>query len=179
MLLIDARRPARTDASGEIIPLAEQDRSLWDRACIAEGTALLNSALGMKPLGEYRVQAAIAALHDRASTAEETDWPQILALYGLLEQLTGNPVVTLNRAVATAMAEGPEAGLAVIDEVDTRLAGNYRLHAVRAHLLEMAGDLEGARDHYRIATARATNVREQRYLAAQLRALTDVTRPRR
>lgn len=179
MLLIDARRPARTDAAGELVPLSEQDRSLWDRARIAEGTALLNSALGMKPLGEYRIQAAIAALHDRASTAEETDWPQILALYGLLEQLTGNPVVTLNRAVATAMAEGPEAGLAVVDEVGTRLEGNYRLHAVRAHLLEMAGDLEGARDHYRIATARATNLREQRYLAARLRALTDVTRPPR
>lgn len=167
MLLIDARRPARTDASGELVPLADQDRSQWDRARVAEGTALLNSALGMKPLGEYRIQAAIAALHDRAGTAEETDWPQILALYGLLEQLTGNPVVTLNRAVATAMAEGPEAGLAVLATVDARLDGHYRLHSVRAHLLEMSGDAEGAREQYRIAAARATNLREQRYLTGQ------------
>jgi predicted RNA polymerase sigma factor len=167
MLLIDARRPARTDADGEIVPLAEQDRSLWDRGLIAEGAALLNSTMGMKPLGEYRIQAAIAALHDRAPIAADTDWPQILALYGLLEQLTGNPVVTLNRAVATAMAEGPEAGLVVLNQVEERLAGHYRLHAVRAHLLELAGDGEGARVHYRLAAARATNLREQRYLTAQ------------
>jgi predicted RNA polymerase sigma factor len=167
MLLIDARRPARTDAAGELVSLAEQDRSLWDRGRIAEGTALLNSAMGMAPPGEYRIQAAIAAVHDRAATAGETDWPQILALYGLLEQVTDNPVVTLNRAVATAMAEGPEAGLAVVDEVGERLAGHYRLHAVRAHLLEMAGDVEGARDQYRIAAARATNLRERHYLTAQ------------
>ena len=110
MLLIDARRPARTDADGELIPLAEQDRTLWDRGCIAEGVALLDSAMGKEPVGEYRIQAAIAALHDQARTAEDTDWPQILALYGLLEQITGNPVVTLNRAVAVAMAEGPSRG---------------------------------------------------------------------
>ena len=172
MLLIDARRLARTDGAGEVVPLANQDRSLWDRAQIAEGTALLNSAMGKKPLGEYRVQAAIAALHDRAWTADETDWPQILALYGLLEQLTDNPVVTLNRAVATAMAEGPQAGLAVLDQVGDRLAGHYRLHAVRAHLLEMAGDTEGARVEFRTAAGRATNLREQRYLAAQAARLT-------
>jgi len=172
MLLIDARRPARTDDRGDLVPLAEQDRSLWNQERIAEGTVLLNTAMGKKPLGEYRVQAAIAALHDRASSAEDTDWPQILALYGLLEQLTGNPVVTLNRAVATGMADGPEAGLAVLDQVHERLAGHYRLDAVRAHLLEKAGRPDEARQHYRAAARRATNLVEQRYLTAQAARLT-------
>jgi predicted RNA polymerase sigma factor len=167
MLLIDARRPARTTADGELVPLAEQDRALWKRARIEEGTALLDGAMGKPPLGEYRIQAAIAAVHDRAARAEDTDWPQILALYGLLEQLTGNPVVTLNRAVAAGMAEGPAAGLAVLDEVDERLAGHYRLDAVRAHLLEMAGEREGALEHYRAAASRTTSLPEQRYLAKQ------------
>ena len=112
MLLIDARRPARTDAAGELVPLAEQDRALWDRAQIAEGLALLDRAVEMGAVGEYQLQAAIAAVHDRAPHADDTDWPQILALYGLLERMTGNPVVTLNRAVAAAMADGPAAGLA-------------------------------------------------------------------
>jgi RNA polymerase sigma factor (sigma-70 family) len=165
MLLIDARRPARTNEAGELVPLAEQDRMLWDPELIAEGTALLDDAMGKPPLGEYRIQAAIAAVHDRAARADETDWPQILALYGLLEQLTGNPVVTLNRAVAAGMAEGPSAGLAVLDSVDERLTGHYRLDAVRAHLLEMAGDTESAVEHYRAAAGRTTSVPEQRYLA--------------
>ena len=167
MLLIDARRPARTDAVGELIPLAEQDRTLWDQALIAEGTALIDRAVTDGPVGEYKLQAAIAALHDRAGHADDTDWPQILALYGLLEQITGNPVVTLNRAVAAAMADGPSAGLAVLDTVDERLAGHYRLDAVRAHLLEMAGDTQGALEHYRAAAARTTSVPEQHYLAKQ------------
>ena len=165
MLLIDARRPARTSADGELVPLPEQDRSLWDQEQIAEGTALLDAAMGKPPLGEYRIQAAIAAVHDRAARAEDTDWSQILALYGLLEQLTDNPVVTLNRAVAVAMAEGPSAGLAVLDSVDDRLAGHYRLDAVRAHLLELSGDTEGAFEHYRAAAGRTTSLPEQRYLA--------------
>jgi predicted RNA polymerase sigma factor len=165
MLLIDARRPARTDAAGELVPLTEQDRSLWDRVLISEGVALLDNAMGSGPVGEYRLQAAIAAVHDRARTAEDTDWPQILGLYGLLERVTDNPVVTLNRAVATAMAEGPSAGLAVLETVDERLAGHYRLHAVRAHLLEMAGDTQGALEHYRAAADRTTSLPEQRYLA--------------
>ena len=172
MLLIDARRPARTDASGDLVPLAEQDRTLWDRALIAEGAALLDQAAGKGPPGEYRLQAAIASLHDHAATAEETDWPQILALYGLLEQITGSPVVTLNKAVAAAMAEGPAAGLAVLDGLDERLGDHYRLHSVRAHLLEMAGDEGGAIEHYVAAANRTTNLREQRYLqmkAARLR----------
>jgi predicted RNA polymerase sigma factor len=167
MLLIDARRPARTDAAGELVPLAEQDRTLWDQALIAEGVALLNSAIGKGTVGEYQLQAAIAAVHDRVPRAEDTDWPQILALYGLLEQMTGNPVVTLNRAVAAAMAEGPSAGLAVLDAVDERLTGHYRLDAVRAHLLEMAGDTQGALAHYRAAAQRTTNLPEQRYLATR------------
>ena len=165
MLLIDARRPARTSADGELVPLDEQDRTLWDRAQIDEGTAILDGAMGEPPLGEYRVQAAIAAVHDRAKRAEDTDWTQILALYGLLEQMTDNPVVTLNRAVAAAMAEGPAAGLVVLDSVEERLAGQYRLDAVRAHLLEMSGDTEGAFEHYRAAAARTTSAPEQRYLS--------------
>ena len=167
MLLIDARRPARTDADGELVPLAKQDRALWDQASIAEGVALLDGAMGKSPVGEYRLQAAIAALHDQARTADDTDWPQILALYGLLEKLSGNPIVTLNRAVAAAMADGPPAGLALLDEVEEQLAGHYRLHAVRAHLLEMADDTDGALTHYRIAANRTTNLTERRYLATQ------------
>src|SRR6185503_5212702 len=166
MLLLDARRPARTDDRGELVPLAQQDRTRWDRARIAEGLALLDGAAG-KGVGEYRIQASIAALHDRVPSADETDWPQILALYGLLEQLTGNPVVTLNRAVAAAMAHGPSAGLELLDEVEERLAGHYRLDAVRAHLLELDGDVEGAREHYRAAAGRTTSLPEQRYLTAQ------------
>jgi RNA polymerase sigma factor (sigma-70 family) len=165
MLLIDARRPARTTADGELVPLAEQDRTLWDRAQIDEGTAILDAAMGKPPVGEYRIQAAIAAVHDRAARAEDTDWTQILALYGLLEQLTDSPVVTLNRAVAVSMAEGPAAGLVVLDSVDERLAGHYRLDAVRAHLLEMSGDTEGAFEHYRAAAGRTTSLPEQRYLS--------------
>jgi predicted RNA polymerase sigma factor len=167
MLLIDARRPARTDAAGELIPLAEQDRDLWDRTLIAEGVGLLDHAIGKGAPGEYQIQAAIAAVHDRAPRAEDTDWPQIRGLYELLEQMTRNPVVTLNRAVAAAMADGPSAGLAILDEVAERLATHYRLDAVRAHLLEMAGDTKGAMAHYRAAANRATSLPEQRYLATQ------------
>jgi RNA polymerase sigma factor (sigma-70 family) len=167
MLLIDARRPARTNAAGELIPLAEQDRTRWDQALIAEGIALLDGVVGKRAVGEYQLQAAIAAVHDQASQPDATDWPQILALYGLLEQMTGNPVVTLNRAVAAAMAEGPSAGLALLDAVDERLAGHYRLDAVRAHLLEMAGDTKAALAHYHAAANRTTNLPEQRYLTTQ------------
>jgi predicted RNA polymerase sigma factor len=173
MLLIDARRRARTDADGELIPLAQQDRRLWDRELIIQGTALLNGAIGVGRVGEYQLQAAIAAIHDRAARAADTDWPQILALYGLLERITGNPVVTLNRAVAAAMVEGPAAGLAVLDAMDESLAGHHRLEAVRAHLLEMAGDTDAALEHYRAAARLTTNLPEQRYLAtkaARLRA---------
>jgi RNA polymerase sigma factor (sigma-70 family) len=174
MLLTDARRPARTGPGGELVPLAEQDRTRWDRRLIAEGTALLDSTMGSmarpggRP-GEYRLQAAIAAMHDRAPRAEDTDWPQILALYGLLERLTANPVVTLNKAVALAMAEGPAAGLGLLATLDgdARLAGHHRLHAVRAHLLEMAGDPEAALAEYREAAALTTSLPERRYLLAR------------
>ena len=165
MLLIDGRRSSRTGGAGQLIPLSEQDRTLWDRTQIAEGLALLDAAIARGGAGEYRIQAAIAAVHDRAVSADDTDWPQILALYGLLEQLTGNPVVTLNRAVAAGMAEGPEAGLALLATVDERLAGHYRLDAVRAHLLELAGDVDGAVAHYRAAAERTTNLAEREYLA--------------
>jgi RNA polymerase sigma factor (sigma-70 family) len=173
MLLTDARRPARTDAGGELIPLAEQDRTLWDRALIAEGTALINSAVTKGAVGEYQLQAAIAALHARADRVEDTDWPQILALYGLLERMTGNPVVSLNRAIAAAMVHGPAEGLRLLDTLDERLPGHYRLDAVRAHFYEMAGDVEAAVTHYRAAAGRTTSTPEQRYLttrAARLRA---------
>ena len=167
MLLIDARRPARTTASGDLVPLTEQDRTLWDGALIADGLGVLDQAMSKGAVGEYQIQAAIAALHDQAATAEDTDWPQILALYGLLDRMTGNPVVTLNRAVATAMVHGPAAGLSVLDTVDERLAGHRRLDSVRAHLLEMAGDTEAAFAMYRAAANRATSLPEQRYLARQ------------
>jgi RNA polymerase sigma factor (sigma-70 family) len=167
MLLLDARRPARTNSAGELVTLPEQDRTLWNQALITEGLALLDRAVGKGAVGEYQLQAAIAAVHDRAPTADATDWPQILALYGLLEQMTGNPVVTLNRAVAAAMVDGPAAGLALLDTVDGRLNDHYRLDAVRAHLLEMAGDREGALEHYRAAAGRTTNLAEQRYLATR------------
>jgi RNA polymerase sigma factor (sigma-70 family) len=167
MLLIDGRRPARSNAEGELISLAEQDRTLWDQAQIAEGLSLLDRAVAGGAVGEYQLQAAIAAVHDRATRADDTDWPQILALYGLLEQMTRNPIVTLNRAVAAAMAHGPAAGLAVLDTVDDRLAGHHRLDAVRAHLLEMAGDTKAAVALYRAAASRTTSLPEQRYLATQ------------
>jgi RNA polymerase sigma factor (sigma-70 family) len=167
MLLTDARRPARTGPDGELIPLAEQDRRRWDRRLIAEGIALLTGAISVGTLGQYQLQAAIAAIHDGAPRVQDTDWRQILVLYGLLEQMTGNPMVTLNRAVAAAMADGPAAGLAMLDTVSDRLAGHYRLDAVRAHLLELAGDQAGALAHYRAAAARTTNLPEQYYLTTR------------
>jgi RNA polymerase sigma factor (sigma-70 family) len=177
LLLLDARRPARTDAAGELVPLAEQDRGLWDRGLVTEGTRLLDAAIGTGAVGEYQLQAAIAALHDRAPRAEDTDWPQILALYGLLERMTGNPVVTVNRAVAVAMVDGPEAGLALLDAAADRLPELHRVDAVRAHLLELAGDVPGAVEHYRAAARRATNLAEQRHLVAQAARLGSGARP--
>jgi RNA polymerase sigma factor (sigma-70 family) len=164
MLLVDARRPARTTTDGETVPLADQDRSRWDRAMISEGTALLDAAIGGGRVGEYQLQAAIAALHDRAPTAADTDWSQIHALYELLERMTGSPVVRLNRAVAAAMADGPADGLALLDGLDGSVAP-HRLEAVRAHLLEMAGDVDGAVRHYQAAARLTTNLPEQRHLA--------------
>ena len=171
MLLLDARRPARTDAGGDLIPLADQDRSRWDRARIAQGLALLDDAIGRGRVGEYQLQAAIAAMHDRATTAADTDWAQIAALYDLLERMTGSPVVTVNRAVATAMADGPAAGLAVLDGVGDALGANHRVAAVRAHLLELSGDRDGALANYREAARLTASLPEKRHLDAQVARL--------
>ncbi len=176
MLLTDARRDARTGSSGELIPLAEQDRSLWDRALITEGVALAVDAFGRPPLGEYQLQAAIAALHDEVDKPEDTDWPQVLALYGLLEQLSGNPMVTLNRAIAAAMVDGPEAGLAMLEPLDEPLAGHYRLDAVRGHLQEMRGDTEAAAEHFRAAARRTTSLPERDYLTLKAAAVSGAAR---
>jgi RNA polymerase sigma factor (sigma-70 family) len=161
MLLIHARRDARTTPDGAPIPLADQDRARWDRDLITEGTALVTAAMGHGPPGRYRLQAAIAALHDEAERPDDTDWPQILALYRLLEALTNNPVIRINTAVAAAMVHGPRAGLTLLEplESEPRLAGSHRLQSVRAHLLESAGDLEAAERTYRAAAALAPTVR--------------------
>jgi RNA polymerase sigma factor (sigma-70 family) len=166
MLLTDARRAARTGPEGELIPLAEQDRHLWDRRQIAEGFVLATRALGAGLKGEYQLQAAIAALHDEAEDAEETDWPQILGLYELLMRRSDNPMVALNHAVAFAMVHGADEGLRRLDGVarDERIAGHYRVHAVRAHLLEMAGEMDGAAREYLAAAAKTGSLPEQEYL---------------
>jgi predicted RNA polymerase sigma factor len=178
MLLTDARRPARTRPDGALVPLAEQDRDRWDRASIREGVALVTDTLRRAPVGPYQLQAAIAAVHAEAPRAEDTDWPQVLALYQLLERLAPNPMVTLNHAVALAMVRGPEAGLELLATLDgdERLAGHHRLDAVRAHLLEMAGDLAAARAGYRLAARRATSLPERRYLQARAARLPDGSR---
>lgn len=169
MLLTDARRPARTLPDGSLVPLAEQDRSRWVREAIDEGVALITETLARAPIGPYQVQAAIAAIHDEAARAEDTDWPQILVLYELLERLAPNPMVTLNHAVALAMVRGPAAGLELLATLDgdARMADHHRLHAVRAHLLEMAGELEAARETYRTAARRTNSLPERRYLEAR------------
>jgi len=175
MLLTDARRPARSGPDGALIPLAEQDRSLWNAADIAEGVALITAALPKGAPGPYQLQAAIAAIHDEAPSAEATDWPQIMGLYELLLRISDNPVVALNHAVAVAMARGAPAGLALLDDLqaDERIAEDHRLHAVRAHLLEMAGQRGAARDAYQAAARRATNLPQQRYLHARAARLAD------
>nr|WP_079194311.1 DUF6596 domain-containing protein [Streptomyces sp. CB02923] len=166
MLLTDARRPARTGPGGELIPLAEQNRTLWDHERVNEGIALISRALTTAPVGPYQVQAAIAAVHDEAGEAATTDWPQILGLYNLLQRLSPGPVVTLNRAVAVGMVDGPRAGLAELDPLadDPRIADHHRLEAVRAHLLEPAGERDAARVAYRAAASRTLSAPEQRYL---------------
>ncbi|WP_433347063.1 RNA polymerase sigma factor [Microtetraspora malaysiensis] len=166
MLLTDARRPARTGQDGELVPLAEQDRGRWNRAMIEEGIALLTAALPRKRPGPYQLQAAIAAVHAEARRFEDTDWAQIVALYQVLDRLADNPVVTLNRAVAVAMLSGPAAGLAVLDTVarDQRMVGHHRLHAVRGHLLEEAGEKTAAIAEYRTAARLTTSLPERRYL---------------
>ena len=176
MLLTDARRPARTTEDGSIVPLDEQQRELWNTTQIEEGVALLTRTLGTVPIGPYQLQAAIAAVHDEAPTAKETDWPQILALYEVLELVSPGPVVTLNRAVAVAMVHGPRAGLALIGTLDKddRMAHNHRLEAVRGHLLELAGDLVAARESYRRAARMTASLPEQRYLVLRAARLNEI-----
>lgn len=175
MLLTDARRAARTGSEGELVPLDEQDRSRWDREAIAEGVALVTEAMSRGPVGPYRLQAAIAALHDEAASTEATDWPQILALYGVLLQIDDNPMVALSHAIAIAMVHGPAAGLRRIEalEPDPRLAGSHRVEAVRGHLLERAGERDAARESYRKAAARTTSVAERDYLLVRAGRLGD------
>ena len=174
MLLTDARRLARTTPAGALIPMAEQVRTLWNRELIAEGTALLTAAMTRTEPGPYQLQASIAAVHDEAERAADTDWAQILALYTLLERRSDNPVVRLNRAVAAAMVHGPRVGLAMLDAAaaDPRVADHHRLDAVAAHLAEMAGDRETARARYRSAARRTMNIAEQRYLTLRAERLT-------
>ncbi len=176
MLLTDARRHARTGPSGELIPLDEQDRSLWDRHAIDEGVAMVSRALSQGAVGAYQLQAAIAACHDEAERVEDTDWPQILALYGLLKRTSDNPMLTLNQAVAVAMVHGPQAGLQLLEtlDADPRVAAHHRLAAVRGHLYEKAGDPAAAIESYQTAAALTSSVPERDYLllkAARLREL--------
>jgi RNA polymerase sigma factor (sigma-70 family) len=175
MLLTDARRAARAGPDGALVPLAEQERSRWSRPAIEEGVALVSDALARSVLGPYQLQAAIAAVHAEAPSAEATDWPQILGLYELLARLAPNPMVALNHAVAVAMVHGPRAGLdrlAALD-ADDRLAAHHRLDAVRAHLLEMAGDPAAARASYRAAARGTTSLPERRYLEGRAARLAE------
>ncbi|HEX2208044.1 MAG TPA: sigma-70 family RNA polymerase sigma factor [Longimicrobium sp.] len=178
MLLTDARRAARTGPGGELIPLDEQDRTRWDAALIAEGVELVSDALQRGSVGPYQLQAAIAAVHDEAPRAEDTDWPQILALYTVLERMSDNPVVSLNRAIAVAMVNGPAAGLALLEALDgdARLRGHYRLDAVRGHLHERLGDADRAIAHYRAAAERTTSIPERDYLTLKAARLASARR---
>jgi len=178
MLLTDARRAARTGPNGELVPLDEQDRSLWNRSLIDEGVALVSRALSGGAVGSYQLQAAIAAVHDTASSTEATDWSEILALYGLLERMADNPMVSLNRAIAAAMVDGPAVGLELLRMLDgdSRIAGHYRLDAVRGHLYEKSGNRERAIAHYHAAAERTASIPERNYLltkAARLSGLRD------
>jgi len=179
MLLTHARRDARTGPAGELVPLPQQDRSRWDRAGIDEGIALLTAALSQGRVGPYQLQAAVAAVHDEAARHEDTDWPQIAALYGLLERMSDNPMVALNRAIAVAMVQGPAAGLALVDALAAggRLAGSHRLDAVRGHLLELAGDRDAAVTAYLAAANRTTNIAERHYLLTRAASLRERGKP--
>jgi predicted RNA polymerase sigma factor len=170
MLLTDARRPARSGPDGEIVALDEQDRSLWNEEAIAEGVALVTDAMTRGPAGSYLLQAAIAAVHDEAARAEETDWPQIVALYGALMRLSDNPMVALNHAVAVAMARGPAEGLSLLETLDRdpRIRGHHRLDAVRGHLLERSGELEAALTCYEAAAGKTASVPERDYLRLKI-----------
>jgi len=170
MILTDARRRARTGPEGELIPLDKQDRTLWDQKAISEGVALISLTLSRGSIGSYQLQAAIAAVHDEAARAQDTDWTQILALYGLLRRISDNPMVTLNYAIAAAMVHGPSTGLKLLEalDADSRLAGHYRIDAVRAHLFEMAGDQQRAIAYYQAAARRTTSIPERDYLTTKV-----------
>jgi RNA polymerase sigma factor (sigma-70 family) len=174
MLLTEARRPARVDALGELVSLADQDRTLWDRELIGEGVALVTSALAQGPVGAYQLQAAIAAVHSEAPSAAETDWAEVLALYELLDRIAPNPMATLNRALALAMVHGPDAGLALLASLDedARVAGHHRLYAMRGHLLEMGGSMAEARTAFAEAARRTASAPEKRYLLRRAQAVT-------
>ena len=176
MLLTDARRPARTGPGGELISLATQDRTLWDKKSITEGVAIISATLSRGSVGAYQLQAAIAAVHDEALRHEDTDWPQILALYTVLMRMSDNPMVVLNHAIASAMVNGPRVGLGLLTPLDTdpRIAKHYRLDAARAHLYEMAGDHPTAVKYFLVAAARTTSIPERNYLSAQAARLTAV-----
>lgn len=175
MLLTDARREARSAPDGAIIALDQQDRSRWDRATITQGVELVSRALRRGPTGPYQLQAAIAAVHDEAPGAEQTDWPQILALYDVLQRIAPNPMVALNQAVALAMVHGPRAGLERVEALshDPRLSDHHRLHAVRAHLLERAGEASSAVAHYLRAAERTSSIPERNYLMTRAAHLRD------
>lgn len=175
MLLTHARHRARTGPDGSLIPMSDQDRTLWDPEAIAEGVSLITGALPFGPTGPYQLQAAIAAVHDEATSWELTDWPQIVALYEVLLRIDRNPVVALNHAVAVAMVRGPQAALELIADLegDTRVNEDRRFHAVRGHLLEMVGDRQAARDAYEAAARRATNLQQRRYLHVRATDLID------
>jgi len=177
MLLTDARRAARTGPAGELVPLMDQDRTRWDQREIAEGIALISATLPKGSIGPYQLQAAIAAVHDEAARPEETDWPQILALYSVLDRLSDNPMVKLNKAIATAMVHGFAAGLELLATLDRdkRVAGHHRLDSVRAHLLELSGDREAAVHHYRTAAGKTTSIPERNYLMTQAARLCETT----
>ena len=181
MLLTDARSVARTGPDGELIPLTRQNRSLWNKKQISEGIALLTAALSKGLVGAYQLQAAIAAVHDEVARAEDTDWPQILALYDLLKRISDNPMVMLNHAVAAAMVHGPSAGFDLLNALDAdgRLTGHHRVDAVRAHLLELAGDRQSAIAHYRTAAGKTASIPERNYLITQAARLEESTIPER
>jgi predicted RNA polymerase sigma factor len=173
MLLTDSRRTTRTTASGDLIPLAEQDRTQWDKTLIGEANTLLEAAMARSPLGPYQLQAAIAATHADAQRAEDTNWQQVHVLYKILERIAPNPMVTLNRAVALAQTSGPDAALDLLAELeaDPRMNNHHRLHAVRAHLFEMSGDVPSAREQYKLAARGTASMTERRYLESRANAL--------
>ncbi len=179
MLLTEARRPARTGPGGDLVPLAEQDRTRWNRALVEEGTELIGRTLPRGRVGPYQLQAAVAAVHDEAESVGDTDWPQVLALYELLERVEPNPVATLNKAVAVAMVHGPAAGLGVLDELagDPRVAAHHRLAATRGHLLELLGRDAAAADAFRAAARGTASAPERRHLEGRAARLTPARQP--